>query len=647
MIFRPFRALPLVGGVRVTHNHGMPYRGNRSIGAIAAVAAAAALTLLLTSTTPSSAVTPPPSAPAQHVVAVDHQDITINSLRTGFEPNVVDLNPGGTITVHNNDFNPHTFTSVAVDGAGDPLFDVKVPAGESRDIPAASALSDGTYDWYCRIHPAMTGTLSVGTGGQVPSNIPTFEQPLVQPPRLTGKHIRIVMKKKNVRVLPHGPRTPMWTYGGTFPGPTIVRRTGKDTRVTFVNHLPRKVGAVTVHQHGGHQAARYDGQPMTHLIRHGDQLTYDYPLVDDGTPLPAALRFYHDHRMGRTARNNWFGLQGMFLTTDPSDAKRGLPHGRYDLPLMFTDRSFTATNHLRNPFRHRAMPMRAGRSMPAMSGMKALAATDPMTMPSVGTKVLVNGRFAPYKYVKPGRYRLQILNASPFSSYDFALSDGQPFVQIGTGSGLLPEPVTRQDILLGPAQRADVVVDFRQLEGTDVLLSSIRRADGSTSGIGTRDAALMQFRVRGTTDQVVHIPSTLTKIAPMRIPRTVAKTWTFGVSHDRRGSFWSINGRRFDPTRIDHRVTLGSTELWRLRNTSDLTHYIHLHEELWRTVRRDGKRPPPWERGYEDTWRLDPGETVLVAARFTDFTGDFMVHCHMLDHEDDSMMATFEVVPKK
>jgi spore coat protein A len=291
--------------------------------------------------------------------------------------------------------------------------------------------------------------------------------------------------------------------------------------------------------------------------------------------------------------------------------------------------------------------MRSGTSMPRMAGMPRLTATDPMTMPSVGTKVLVNGRFAPYKHVRPGRYRLQILNASPFSSYDFALSDGRPFVQIGTGSGLLPAPVTRQDILLGPAQRADVVVDFRHLEGTNVLLSSIPRADGSTTGIGTRDAALMQFRVRGTSDQVARVPSTLARIARMKIPTKVAMTWTFGVGHDTRGSFWAINGKRFDPRRVDHRVPLGSTELWRLRNTSDLTHYVHLHEELWRTVQRDGRRPPPWERGYEDTWRLDPGETVLVAAKFTDFTGDFMVHCHMLDHEDDSMMATFRVTAKK
>ncbi len=633
------------------HNHGMPTRGERSIGAVAAVAAGAALMLLLASTNPSAAVTPRGAGQAaQQAAGVDHMDIHIEGIRSGFDPNMVDLNPGGTITVFNDDLQTHTFTSQAINGAGDPLFDVKIPALSSKPIPAVSALGDGTYDFYCRIHPEMTGTLIIGTGGPVPSNVPKFEQPLVQPPRLTGKHITIVMKKQKVRVLPHGPRTPMWTYGGTFPGPTIVRRTGKDTKVTFVNHLPRKAGAMTVHQHGGHQESRYDGQPTRFLIRHGKQRTYDFPLVDGGQPLPASLRFYHDHRMNRTARNNWFGLQGMFLTTDPSDARRGLPHGPFDLPLMFTDRSFTATNHLRNPFRHTSMPMRSGRSMPGMTGMKAMAGmsgTDPTTMPSVGSKVLVNGRYAPYKYVRPGRYRLRILNASLFSSYDFALSDGRPFVQIGTGSGLLPHPVTRQDILLGPAQRADVIVDFRHEEGHGVLLSSIKRTDGSITGIGTREAALMKFRVRGTTDQLVHVPSDLATIRHLNLPSKVAMTWTFGVGHDRHGSYWAINGKRFDPSRVDHRVVLGSTEKWRLRNTSDLTHYVHLHEELWRTLERDGKRPPPWERGYEDTWRLDPGESVVVAAKFTDFTGDFMVHCHMLDHEDDGMMATFRVVPKR
>ena len=106
---------------------------------------------------------------------------------------------------------------------------------------------------------------------------------------------------------------------------------------------------------------------------------------------------------------------------------------------------------------------------------------------------------------------------------------------------------------------------------------------------------------------------------------------------------WAINGKAYSADRIDHRVKLGSRETWVLRNTSDMTHYVHIHQEQWRTVSRNGKRPPPWERGLEDTWKVDPGERVVVAARFTDDTGRFMIHCHMLDHEDHGMMATFLV----
>ena len=424
-----------------------------------------------------------------------------------FSPQQVSIAPGGTLTVVNPTSSPHTFTSAAVGSDGKPLFNLHLDPGQTRTMQVA--LTDGTYHFLCLIHSNMTGTLTVGAGGPV-VELPPFEQPLAQPPRLTGRHVTIVMKRALVRVLPHGPRTPMWTYGGTFPGPTIVRRAGQDIKVTYVNRLPTRVGAVTVHQHGGHHASKDDGQPMDYLIRHGRSRTYDYPLRDAGKPVPAALRFYHDHRMDVTARNNWFGLQGMFLTIDPHDAQMGLPHGKFDLPLDFTDRTFRADNTLTNPF---AAGMSMGGDAP---------------MGTVGVQVLVNGRFAPYKRVLPGRYRLRLLNTSLFSSYDFALSDGRAFTQIGTGSGLLPQPVVRQDILLGPAQRADVVVDFRKESGKNVVLASIASTD--PNGPGSRPAGLMQFRVRGTTTQRARIPSTLAHIAALRLPSKIAKTWTFGLT---------------------------------------------------------------------------------------------------------------------
>jgi FtsP/CotA-like multicopper oxidase with cupredoxin domain len=205
--------------------------------------------------------------------------------------------------------------------------------------------------------------------------------------------------------------------------------------------------------------------------------------------------------------------------------------------------------------------------------------------------------------------------------------------------------VEREQVLLGPAQRADVVVDFGDAQGQTIRLDSVPLTDGTLQGIGPRPAQLMEFRVGNPVEDESQVPDRLLDYPGFKVPDRVSATWTFGLDGDQEtGTLWTINDRGFDPQRVEHTAVLGTTERWRLSNTSPVTHYVHLHEELWRTLSRDGERPPPWERGFEDTWRLDPGETVEVGARFTDYTGRFMVHCHMLDHEDHGMMAQFRVV---
>jgi FtsP/CotA-like multicopper oxidase with cupredoxin domain len=623
--------MTLVISGRVTHTAVVASRGVGLVAGRLGMVALIALAVGFTAADPldarTQAVSARPSALRDAVTIV----IGVGGAVHGYSPRSVSVERGGQLVVQNDDNVTHTVTSEAVGTQGDPLFDQLVPAHSSRTLVLPSTLGAGEYAFYCSFHPTMHGTLVVtGEAGQVPEP-PDFEQELRIPEVLNGSDLTIHVRRAPVRVMPHGPRTRMWTYGGTFPGPTIKRPTGTTTRVTFVNDLPRRAGSLTVHQHGGHQTSADDGQPTRQLIARGDSRTYTYRLVEGGKPMPASFRFYHDHRMGRTAPNNWRGLQGMFLVTDEREERLGLPSGRFDIPLHISERSFTPHNQLTDPFP-------GARMHEWMTGPQA-----PPNDATVGRRVLVNGQFAPYLKVRPGRYRLRLLDASLFSAYDLALSSGRPFVQVGTGSGLLPHKVVRQDILLGPAQRADVVVDFTGQAGENVLLSSIPRSD-ATVGTGTRSAAIMQFRVRGrppTRD--ARVPDALRPVPHLDVPSTVSKTWTFDLTTSGHGSYWSINDKMFDPGRVDHRVRLGSIERWRLRNTSDVTHYVHLHEEQWRTISRDGRPPPPWERGFEDTWRLDPGETVEVAARFTDYRGVFMVHCHMLDHEDHGMMAQFEV----
>jgi FtsP/CotA-like multicopper oxidase with cupredoxin domain len=580
---------------------------------------------------------PPASAePVRNATIVIEQGGT----RSGFATPEVTVGGGGAVTVVNLDSMDHTVTSVARTADGTPLFDVRVPAGTSATVPGIAALSAGSWDFFCKFHPSMRGVIRVEgvVGGVVPEET-RFEQPLVVPPTRRGADIRLVMRRAGVRTLPDGPRTSMWTFDGHYPGPTIRRRGGRGTRVTVVNRLPRGAGSTSTHLHGDHHASADDGQPTTHLVARGEQRTYDYPLVVDGRPTPGSFFWYHDHRMDRTARNNWRGLQGMFIVTDPPVRGLRLPRGRRDVPLMVSERSFTSRNQLTDPFA----------DGPEMVGHHGeMSWTGPHAPPddaTVGDTVLVNGRYAPYLDVSATRYRFRLLNSSPFSSYNFTLSDGRPFLQIGTGSGLLPQAVVRSSVLLGPAQRADVVVDLTGATGQRIVLGSVPAAPGE-SGDDAREVAVMELRVGAPAPDASRLPSRLpSPRLASPVPARVSKTWTFGLEESsHHGSAWTINGRAFDPGRVDHRSRLGTVERWRFRNTSDVTHYVHVHAEQWRTMLRDGRRPPPWERGLEDTWRLEPGEEVEVAARFTDHTGPFMIHCHMLDHEDHGMMARFDVV---
>ena len=585
----------------------------------------------------TAAVSPallPATAPSAATIEIDPGAAT-----HGYANPDITLAQGGTLTIVNYDSMVHTVTSDDRGADTQPLFDSGDAAGNGTftSVPGVSQLAPGTYNFHCRYHnTVMVGTLTIsGTGGGVTPTPLSFDQPLFIPPALNDATIRIPLKRASVRVLPTGPLTTMWTFGGTYPGPTIVRPVGKDTKVKFVNNLPLRAHAVTIHYHGDHHAAQYDGQPTAFLIKHGTARTYDYPLTEDGKPERGQFNFYHDHRMLVTSRNVWMGLEGMFITRDGSAAKYNLPRGRYDVPLMITDRSFTSTNQLTNPFPSKPTMVVTGSKAPPGDG-------------TVGTHILANGRYAPYFRVATHRYRLRLLNGSNFTSYTFQLSDGRPFVQIGTGNGLLPRPVVRQTILLGPAQRADVIVDFHRELNKRVVLETVARTDATHGGTDTPTAQIMQFRVVRSASDSTHIPTTLQSRPHLTLPSRVAKTWRINVGGDpSTGSYWTLNGKMFDPKRVDFSVRRGTTQIWRLTNKSTVTHYLHLHEERWRTVSRDGHRPPPWERGLEDTWKLDPGETVTVAAKFTDYTGVFMIHCHMLDHEDHGLMARFKVLPPR
>ena len=482
----------------------------------------------------------------------------------------------------------------------------------------------------------LTGALAVGTGlehnvrGLATGSGSSFRMPLRFPPVITDDDITISMRAALVPLKP-GPRTRMWTFGGSFPGPMIRRPSGHPTRVTFVHELPSAVQDLTIHLHGGHNRTRYDGQPDRFVIKPGQRGTYVYDFVEGGAPERAALRWYHDHSHMRTLRNVYRGLAGMIIIDDGFDRRLGLPSGPYDLPLFVTNRVLDEQNQLVDPLLGTQNP--PGDDIPDLSGDN-----------------FVNGVFKPYLDVEPRPYRFRILSAPSFRPYNLRLSSGDPFHLIGSDGGLLPERAEASALPLGPAERADVVIDFSRAAGKQITLASVSAS--SPTGIPRTDpisAPLMQFRVRKGQPKRLATPSKLRPLPAWvdALSQQPQRVWVFGLGVDPAGSTaWTINGRTFDPSRVDAQPIVNTTETWMFVNaTSGATsHYVHVHDVPFKILSRNGAAPTGAETGLKDTFRLDPGEVVVAGSRFSDNTGVFMIHCHMLNHEDHGMMTTFEVV---
>jgi spore coat protein A len=312
------------------------------------------------------------------------------------------------------------------------------------------------------------------------------------------------------------------------------------------------------------------------------------------------------------------GLSGFYILTDTFEQNLNLPSGNNDVPLVVQDRTFNHNGTLSYPL-----------------------TDDALNRGMLGDRILVNGLIQPFFPVTRRKWRFRLLNGSNARIYDFTLSNGMPFTQIGSDGGLLSAPVSRTVIRLGPAERADVVLDFSAIpQGTQIFLRNTNRMVPLTMDRAPRD--LLRFDVGATATDTSVVPPTLRPFTPLG---TEVITRDFGLTRGfQNGRFvWLINGLLFDPTRLDANVTRGDIEIWRFNNASPFTHPMHIHLVQFQVLDINNVPPGPGEDHWKDTVNVPPGGVVRVKARFADFSGNFVFHCHVLEHEDHAMMAQFQV----
>jgi spore coat protein A, manganese oxidase len=514
-----------------------------------------------------------------------------------------------------------------------------------------------------------------------PGSLERYIDPLPVPNRLTpqgtgegGDRYRVRILEFTKQLHSQLPPTRLWGYEGQYPGPTIEALRGKPVQVQWENHLPaqhilqvdpRIHGAMppapavrTVpHLHGSRSPSESDGLPEKWFTP-GQTARYHYPNNQ-----AAATLWYHDHAVGITRLNVYAGLSGFYLLRDDEERAMGLPSGDYEIPLLLQDRTLDDQGQLvYSPTFDDGQKPSPGLWAPELFG----------DLP------LVNGAIYPYLQVEPCRYRLRVLNGanSRFFNLFFNLAKSPtdipslvPFYQIGTDGGFLPDPVALNKLLLGSAERADLIVDFSGLEGKTVTLSNNASAPFPGWDMLTpRHLALyelMQFRVTlplSGNGKSFRMPN------PRPFPRldesTSVATRDFVLSErmDAQGRSTGvfINGKGYDEP-VTEVVKLGSLEKWRFINTTEDAHPMHLHLVQFQILERRGfnplalrngalefvgkpRSPAANEAGWKDTAIVNPREVLTIMVRFEGYTGRYVFHCHMLEHEDNDMMRPYEIV---
>ena len=438
----------------------------------------------------------------------------------------------------------------------------------------------------------------------------------------------------------------------------------------------------------------------------------------------AATLWYHDHTLGMTRLNVYAGPAGFYLLRGgpgddvrdavgrpavlpgPAPALGDAPGTRYfEIPLAIQDRSFNDDGSLFFPDTRAFFD---GFSGPYIGDDEA-SDIPPIWNPEFfGNTIIVNGNTWPTLDVQPRRYRFRFLNGcnSRFlilrtttddptaPGYDvLTAAPGPTMWQIGAEGGFLPAPVERSELLMAPAERADVIVDFAPFAGSTITMINLGPDEpfgGGRPGVAFDPAA------QDTTGQVMRLvvspsPNGAAGVDPTTPPGSLVlpplvpvpassltrrlllaeedsaileevgpRAALLGiVTADDAGTITGACAKAWmDP--ITENPHVGVPEVWELYNTTADAHPIHIHEIQFQVVDRQAleldddevvqpfalvgtpRAPEAWETGRKDTVIAYPGEVTRLRVIF-DLPGLFVWHCHIVDHEDNEMMRPLYV----
>jgi FtsP/CotA-like multicopper oxidase with cupredoxin domain len=476
----------------------------------------------------------------------------------------------------------------------------------------------------------------------------------------------------------------VWTYQDMNPNSNgefatgvlrIKAQYGQPVLMRMYNGLPKDgrdtqgfgINQCSPHLHNAHNPPESDGGPMR-FFDSGKWYDYWYPNIRAGfsgthkagttridTANPKGLwcpgdwqetqstLWFHDHRMDFTSQNVYKGLASFYtlfskdinLDTDDETTGLRLPSGKYDIPLLFTDKVLDQT----------------GQMFFDTFNIEGI----------VGDQQTVNFKIKPYLNVDRRKYRFRFLDAGPSRFIELSLSNGAKLTRIANCGNLLPKAQVVPSIRLGVAERADVIIDFSiYAPGTVIYLENRLEqlnGKGPTGKIlaSSANTQLLKFIVSSTTivDSSAPLATLQTQVMvpfPDRSknPIKVKRKFDFGTSN----GAWVVNGQFFNPAVISAYPAEGSQEEWTLTSGGGWSHPVHIHHEEFQITNRDGKAPALDDTSRKDVVRIGNAaqgtagtSSITFNMQFRDWYGDYPMHCHNVVHEDHAMMIRFRIVP--
>jgi spore coat protein A, manganese oxidase len=528
----------------------------------------------------------------------------------------------------------------------------------------------------------LSAMLSSSSGERIFGGFQKFVDPLPIPARIVAEgnpaEITVTIDQFTTKLHRDLPETTEWGYNGTSPGPIIEVEKDQALRVHWRSNLPAThlfpapkgmggmdtmpnmpdVRSVT-HLHGAvvQQPTTWssvntssdglvnsDGWPDAWITPGQEQIT-DYP-----NPQEARTLWYHDHAMGETGRNVAAGLAGLYLIHDDYERSLNLPSGDFEVPLLLQSRGLNVNGTL-------------------------YYSTD-IGNEFYGNAATVNGKLYPYLNVEPRKYRFRIVNISNARTYALKWVDpkdqsaGPAIYQIGTDSGFLENTAVLDDpadpnssrLMMAPAERADVIVDFTNYAGRSFALHN-NHLDPGDAEIALPQLMMVNVGKTVSSPDTSSLPMQMRPIERMD-PATAKATRqiVFSTMNMPDGSpMLMLNGKSWEDP-ITEKPELGTTEVWELINTLPDMHPFHIHLVDFQVLDRTpydvdtylktgqinytgpAESPDPNEMGRKDVVRVVPRMVTRIILNFGPYPGYYVYHCHILEHEDMDMMRPYEVV---